>query len=269
VRSSRTLAALGLLAVAGCQQRSVVAVPPVTPTPSAVSSARSVAVRSATPAATRRPAPTPTRQVARPAPRPAPPAPPTCPTVPDVGRAAQVVLVDSSGSAAVVRACQRTGASFRSVLGVMYGHVGINGVAPPGAKREGDLRTPGGVFTLGQGFGVQPDPGVVFGWRRTDSADVWVDDPGSALYNTWQRNPADGRWQHAESLYQPVPYGYAQIVDYNTARVPGLGSAIFLHVDIGGPTAGCVSLPQRRLLAVLRWLRPSDHPRITISVKKR
>jgi L,D-peptidoglycan transpeptidase YkuD (ErfK/YbiS/YcfS/YnhG family) len=36
----------------------------------------------------------------------------------------------------------------------------------------------------------------------------------------------------------------------------GRGSGIFLHEQTGGPTAGCVSVREGDLLAVLRWLRP-------------
>ena len=96
---------------------------------------------------------------------------------------------------------------------------------------------------------------MAFSWRVVDSKDVWVDDPGSDLYNTWQRLPANGRWDSAEPLDVPA-YAYAQVIDYNTARVAGRGSAIFLHVDLGRATAGCVALPRERLLAVLRWERP-------------
>ena len=38
-----------------------------------------------------------------------------------------------------------------------------------------------------------------------------------------------------------------------STRVPGAGSAIFLHVGTGGPTAGCVSVPAAALVALLRW----------------
>ncbi|MGZ6793575.1 MAG: L,D-transpeptidase family protein, partial [Mycobacteriales bacterium] len=190
------------------------------------------------------------------APRPVAPRLPTCPSVPPVGSATQVVLVTGAGSSATVRACRRDGGRWVSVLGTVYGHVGVHGVAPPGAKREGDGRTPSGSYALGRGFGVQGDPGVVFRWTRVDSHDVWVDDPRSALYNTWQRTPADGRWSSAEPLDQPVAYAYAQVIDYNTARTPGLGSAIFLHVDHGSGTAGCVSVPRAQLLALFRWERP-------------
>jgi len=43
-------------------------------------------------------------------------------------------------------------------------------------------------------------------------------------------------------------------------RTPGCRSP-----DTGGATAGCVSLPQSELVAVLRWLNPADCPVIRIT----
>ena len=69
---------------------------------------------------------------------------------------------------------------------------------------------------------------------------MWVDDSASSLYNTHQRTPANGRWASAEKLLNQPAYNYAQVIGYNEARTPGRGSAIFLHVDKGAGTAGCV-----------------------------
>ena len=179
---------------------------------------------------------------------------PTCPSVPKVS-ATQVVLVVSSGSSAVIRACEKRNGTWVSVLGKMYGHVGLNGVVSRSAKREGDRRTPAGTYSLGRGFGVRSDPGVRFSWTRTTTADVWVDDSGSSLYNTWQRKPANGRWDSAEDLYVPGNYDHVQVIDYNTARVPGKGSAIFMHVDHQSGTFGCVTVPRSQLISLLRWER--------------
>jgi len=66
-------------------------------------------------------------------------------------------------------------------------------------------------------------------------------------------------------MHDVPAYGYAAAIAYNTARTPGLGSAIFLHVSSGTATAGCVSLPRSELVKVLRWLRPPDNPRISVS----
>jgi len=66
---------------------------------------------------------------------------------------------------------------------------------------------------------------------------------------------------------QTPAYDYGAVIAYNTARTPGLGSAIFLHVDVGGPTAGCVSLPMGELLDMLRWLAPARSPLIEMGVQ--
>ena len=209
------------------------------------------ATRTATPTASR------SSQRATAAPKPAAPKPVTSVNrcrVPSGVTAAQVVLVEASGSGAAVRACRRTSGGYTTDLGPYYGHVGRNGVTY--SKREGDMKTPAGVFPLRGGFGAYANPGLRTGsWLRVDSRDVWVDDPGSPLYNTHQRTPANGRWTSAEKLLNQPAYNYAQVVGWNESRVPGKGSAIFFHVDKGAGTAGCVSIPTTGLLAVLRWER--------------
>lgn len=174
-------------------------------------------------------------------------------SVPAGVHAAQVVVVRSSGSMATVRACRLSGSRYVVSLGPFSGHVGSRGVSS--SKREGDLRTPAGVFPLRGGFGIYGNPGLAMGWFRVDSRDVWVDDPSSSLYNTHQRTPASGRWSSAEPLENAPVYNYAQVIGYNESRTPGRGSAIFLHVDHGSGTAGCVSLPTSDLLAIFRWER--------------
>ena len=186
----------------------------------------------------------------------------------DVGAAAgatHVVVVRSSGSRATVRACsQASGGGYVTDLGPFDGYVGRSGVTSAGSKREGDGATPAGVYPLRSGFGVRDDPGLAQGWSVVDDADVlYIDDPASSMYNTRQRKPSDGRWSSAEDLRNSPAYDYAQVIGYNEGATPGAGSAIFLHVATGGPTAGCVSLPQGALLEVLRWQGPGA--RIVIS----
>jgi L,D-peptidoglycan transpeptidase YkuD (ErfK/YbiS/YcfS/YnhG family) len=170
---------------------------------------------------------------------------------------AQVIWVDGSGSRQVTRLCARVSRGRYVVQGGPYaGHVGRYGVARPGAKREGDGKTPYGAYPMRGGFGIHSNPGLRQSWLVIGSRDVWVDDSRSSLYNTRQRTPVKGRWMHAEALRVAPAYNYAQVIGYNERRIPGRGSAIFLHVDQGRGTAGCVSLPTRSLLAVMRWQRP-------------
>lgn len=171
--------------------------------------------------------------------------------------AAQIIWVDGSGSRQTTRLCAKVSPG-RYVMqrGPYAGHVGRNGVAAPRAKREGDLKTPYGAYPMRAGFGIYANPGLAGPWRVTTSRDVWVDDSRSSLYNTHQKTPVRGRWTSAEAMHVRPAYNYAQVIGYNEQRTRGRGSAIFLHVDQGRGTAGCVSLPTSSLKAVLRWQKP-------------
>ena len=121
--------------------------------------------------------------------------------------------------------------------------IGRNGMAPPGGKREDDGRTPSGTFGFGFLFGVAPDPGVLFSYRRVHAYDFWDDDPASPRYNLWVDARQAGPGTDPEPM-DVTAYDYGAVIAYNTARTAGLGSAIFLHINIGTPTAGCVTAPQ-------------------------
>jgi L,D-peptidoglycan transpeptidase YkuD (ErfK/YbiS/YcfS/YnhG family) len=181
------------------------------------------------------------------------------------GDSGQAVLVTADGygsTTATLTAWQRTPAGgWEQAHGPWPAWIGSSGFAPPDQKREGDGRTPSGTFGFEFLFGVKPDPGVTMPYRRvTGPSIVWDDVPSSPTYNQW----VDGGG--GEPMYVSPVYDYGAVIAYNTARTPGLGSAIFLHVAKGAPTAGCVSLPVDRLLAVLRWLDPARSPVIVMGV---
>lgn len=184
---------------------------------------------------------------------------------PTVTQLITVTATSRATSYATFRAYQVTDGKRTEVFGPWTARVGYNGIAAPGGKREGDGRTPSGSYGFAFFFGVAPDPGTAFPYRRAYAYDYWDDDPRSPRYNEWTdaRSASPGR--APEPLRDVPAYDYAAVIAYNTARAPGLGSAIFLHVGTGSATAGCVSLPAAELLKVLRWLNPAAIPRIAIS----
>ncbi|ULO10430.1 L,D-transpeptidase family protein [Paenibacillus sp. 19GGS1-52] len=149
--------------------------------------------------------------------------------------------------------------------------IGPNGI---GKTKEGDGRTPSGVFPLGQAFGTAVKPqGLRLPYIRTTKTDYWVDDRTSVQYNQWvsySGNP-DQRWDSYERLLQPL-YKYAIVLRYNdNPIVPGKGSAIFLHVwrAANKPTAGCIAMSESNLLKLMKLLDPASSPAIAIGVALR
>lgn len=184
----------------------------------------------------------------------------------EAGRELIVVRATSPhATTATFTAYRVVGQTRVRVFGPWTAHVGYNGIAPAGQKREGDGRTPSGTFGFSFFFGLKKSPGVHFPYRPIHSYDYWDDDPASPLYNTWVDTRSNDAGQAPEPMETRPQYNYGAVIGYNTARTPGLGSAIFLHVARNGPTTGCVSLPPAQLLQVLRWLDPARSPQIQIS----
>jgi L,D-peptidoglycan transpeptidase YkuD (ErfK/YbiS/YcfS/YnhG family) len=152
------------------------------------------------------------------------------------------------------------------VAGPFRARVGIHGLSAH--RHEGDGATPVGSFGIGPTiYGLDPNPGVSLGYHRLRCGDWWDGDSGSPTYNRFRhvrcgttpsfRGASEALWR------QTVAYREFAFIQYNAApAVPGRGSAIFLHDDRGRATNGCVSLPRRQLIQVLRALRPGA--RITI-----
>ncbi|HUB42176.1 MAG TPA: L,D-transpeptidase family protein [Streptosporangiaceae bacterium] len=178
-----------------------------------------------------------------------------------------VTAASRSTTYATFRAYRLSDGRKVRAFGPWTARVGFNGIARPGKKREGDGRTPSGTYGFSFFFGVQADKGFSFQFRHAYSYDFWDDDPVSARYNEWVNRRKHSPGARPEPMHQVPAYDYAAVIAYNTRRTPGLGSAIFLHVGTGTPTAGCVSLPRAELLKILHWLRPRDHPRITITAR--
>jgi L,D-peptidoglycan transpeptidase YkuD (ErfK/YbiS/YcfS/YnhG family) len=183
----------------------------------------------------------------------------------------QLVTVHARPGATVASLAlwQRRGACLRRVAGPWTAELGSSGLSSH--KREGDGATPTGTYRFGTTmYGIAPDPGVTFAYHRLVCGDWWDEDASSRAYNTF-RHVACGTTPPfgggSEALWRISPqYRYFAVIAYNAGPVVrGRGSAIFLHVSTGHPTAGCISLPEAELIHVLRWLRPAAKPLIQIS----
>ncbi len=136
--------------------------------------------------------------------------------------------------------------------------LGVNGIT--WRKTEGDGCTPAGTWPLRRVF-YRPDksltPQTALPLVPIDRSMGWSDDPADPIsYNRLVTLPYpyshEVLWR-ADDLYDVMVE-----LGYNDAPpVPGLGSAIFLHVESPdqAPTAGCVAVPLPVLALLLAEIR--------------
>jgi L,D-peptidoglycan transpeptidase YkuD (ErfK/YbiS/YcfS/YnhG family) len=138
-------------------------------------------------------------------------------------------------------------------------------------KKEGDLRTPVGVFAIGQAFGfaAKPDKMMQLPYLMLSQTTLCVDDAKSRYYNQLIKSDYTpyNDWSSAEQMRDNPHYELGAVVQYNSPQPRlGAGSCIFMHIW-GSPTTGttgCVAMQKTDLQTVLNWLDPKKHPDIAI-----
>jgi L,D-peptidoglycan transpeptidase YkuD (ErfK/YbiS/YcfS/YnhG family) len=137
-----------------------------------------------------------------------------------------------------------------------------------GKRREGDRRSPNGVFRIKVTFSTTAQSPGAMPWRRRRPTSV-VSAAAGPNYNTWLevRGVTSGDRPSMRAGW---------VVDYNHVRlrpgagprpVAGKGSGIFYHTSAPGrpwaPTAGCTQVGNpRQMRWLLTWLRPGADPRV-------
>lgn len=175
-----------------------------------------------------------------------------------VGAATQVIsVVGVGGTDAKVDVYERTAAGWQAVAAGIPAKVGEKGMSAD--HFEGSMMTPMGVYTLDYAFGTQPNPGGGLQYVQVGPKHWWDGDVKSPTYNTMQVcDEAQCPFSTSggtENLDIPQ-YAHAVVMGVNKERVPGKGSAFFLHSTDGGPTAGCVAIDDAMVVKLTQWLRP-------------
>ena len=140
-------------------------------------------------------------------------------------------------------------------------------------KKEGDLRSPAGVFLLGNAYGTVSTPkkhsNMVY--RKITPCDLWVDDPTSPQYNQHivLPRPASTEWELKQQMkLNDYHHSLKLFIKHNAGSqaqpaIPGAGSSIFFHIWRGNgtvPSAGCTTMSEENLRHVISWLNPSLTP---------
>ncbi len=134
-------------------------------------------------------------------------------------------------------------------------------------KREGDGRSPAGVFDLRLllGYDAAAPAGTRLPYRQSTPTLRCVDDAASRHYNALAEDPGESRdWRSAEEIRRKDDlYRLVVWVGHNDAPVaPGAGSCIFLHLRAaaGDTTSGCTAFDAAPFEALLRRLDPAARP---------
>ena len=164
-----------------------------------------------------------------------------------------IITLGTGGSNAVIYCFQKDSDGYWQQVYKFSGFVGKGGI---GKTSEGDVKSPYGYYTLGTAFGRLGNPGTKMPWRDITSNDYWDDDPYSSTYNTWQSsNPPKTEKMNITA------YNYGFVINYNSNKVLGAGSAIFFHVAYSS-TLGCTGTSQDNVIKILQWLNPEYNPLI-------
>lgn len=143
---------------------------------------------------------------------------------------------------------------------------------PP--KKEGDGKTPAGLFSLPLAFGYESQAkaaqaGVRLSYQELTPSTVCVTDPESAAFNdladskkrtaAWTRQDRMIRDDNANRL--------GAFIGHNRPDPrPGLGSCVFLNIEPAPDkaTGGSVGCPEPLVREILAWLDPDSKPLIAI-----
>jgi len=137
----------------------------------------------------------------------------------------------------------------------------------PLIKREGDGKSPAGLFPLIFAFGSQTAPGSTkLSYVVLDEFAECVDDAESSHYNTIVNRMRVGNfdWKSSEKMLAVgEQYDRGIVVGYNSyPPKSGLGSCIFLHIwkDAFTGTSGCTAMKRSDLENLLARLDPARNP---------
>jgi len=141
------------------------------------------------------------------------------------------------------------------------GLLGRNGI---GKTKEGDGKTPQGVYHFNRAFGIADDPGCAIPYVKVDDDYYWSGDWNEGghyneLISAKEYPDVDISEDVSEHIMEyPYHYQYCLKISYNEDCVPGLGSAIFLHCfgAVKPYTGGCVAIPQDKMEVVMKNVRP-------------
>lgn len=138
-------------------------------------------------------------------------------------------------------------------------------------KREGDGRSPAGVFRLGDAFGYSDNQRTALNYVPMQDSHYCIDVADSPLYNRIVDTRTVGEAAIKGStepmrrdihVNGDVRYKTGFVILHNDKQQPNGGSCIFAHLwrSPGEATSGCTAMDEAAMQKLLRWLDPKQMP---------
>ncbi|MEV4556644.1 L,D-transpeptidase family protein [Kitasatospora sp. NPDC049285] len=121
--------------------------------------------------------------------------------------------------------------------------------------KANDLRSPIGLFALTDAGGRKADPGAKLPYDRDNAFQM----SGRGFNN----EPLAGSFDYVIAINYNRVAGTSPL-DTGFPMGAAKGGGIWLHLDHGGPTHGCISLTEDHIVELLKTLDPAMHPMIVM-----
>ncbi|HEX6831926.1 MAG TPA: L,D-transpeptidase family protein [Rudaea sp.] len=149
--------------------------------------------------------------------------------------------------------------------------IGLHPVQAGLQKKEGDGRSPAGVFAIGTAFGYAASEPTGLPFLALQSDDYCIDVDRSPLYNrivSEHTVGADAVKGSSEPMRRDLhahgdaAYKIGFVIEHNPHAVAGAGSCIFAHLwkSANSSTAGCTAMTEDAMRQLLAWLKPQARP---------
>ena len=200
-----------------------------------------------------------------------------------------VIVPDWNATSGTLRTFDRVHGAWHEIgkaAPVVIGHAGSAwglGLNPPQhygpIKREGDGRSPAGVFAIGEAFGYAPNLATALTYKPMQSTNWCVDVSGSPYYNRIVdarkvgQAAVKGATEHMRlDIFNHGDQRYREgfVIENNAQQKPMGGSCVFAHLwkSPDSTTTACTAMADATMDRLLRWLKPDEHPVFVLLPRK-
>jgi len=189
----------------------------------------------------------------------------------------QLIVVsahDFNSTQANLQAYEKTHGTWTKVFNTIPVNLGRSGLAwgkglselahkkDEPIKKEGDGKSPAGLFSLENFFGYEPH-NFNFPYLQVNSSSLCIDDSSTADYNNIIQTVDIDAYKSFEYMKRKDHlYKLGIVVGHNRQGLKDAGSCIFLHIQKShnSSTSGCTAMKEEKLLQLMQWLDKSKEP---------